>query len=1562
MTNLYLPFTKAKPTKLRSTITPFSRFYSSFNFSAKKNGFQIFILLIITFLGSIENSSAQQYFGGSGTWTGSVWSNTNSGPYTTLWSSGSAAVFNVAAGTITGATTAFSGINANENVTVTAGGTLSTGGTVATITIATGKTFDFAGQNLSTAAGTGFIKTGGGTLISANVNAYPGGFTLNAGTMIAGNTNAMGNGGALNINGGVLAAGSARNITSRYSAINIGGDFTFGNSSNAANISFADNVVLGNTTRTINLDGTANTSTYSLSGMISGTVSAGIVLGTTLGNGILVLSNPTNTYPGATIINGGTLSISSIANGGVNSGIGSSGNAAGNLILGGGTLLYSGATASTDRNFTLTNGTSSTLNIVSATTLTLTGAGVGTGSLIKSGAGTLQLNKSGGTTIPATNNITVSGGTLQISSNQILNNLDIGAGNLIVDGGVTLTVNGTITVSGTGSVTGTIIYGPSVSLVYSSATSRTTGPEWPTSAIPVNLTLNTAGTNISLNENKAISNNLSINNTAVLTGTGFSITVSGDWSAASAGAYTGSTNPSSAVILNGSGIRTFAHTGGATFRNLSFTGTGNYIVSNDIIISVNTLTISGGTVTMGTNSLSGSGTLNMNGGLLQSGKLNTNINPFPELDNNNTLSGGTIELNGAGAQVLRGARTYINLSFSNTGTKTLTSSPTSITGTVTIANSAVLDVSNNSMGGAGTNLVMTGTSRFITSGTGTKPAPQGTYTLGTGTTIEFGNTGGTQEDIRLTPTYGNIDVSGSNVGLSGASSSVTLQTGTTFTVKGGGIFNVKNTNGFSGGSTAVSSTNSPGVVLEANSTINYNGTAQTITNAINVGLGTANYSNLILSGSGAKSAPATLSLTGNFTRTSTAIFTHNNGTVSFDGTLSTTQSYNVTDSIDFYKIIVNNTNGGLTTTSGGMGITDRLTLNVASKLIFGSGNISIKSTASKTATISQLTLQANIDYTGGSGRFRIERYILNPRKWQLLSVPTTENVLTSTFKTNWMENSLAPNDNTVSGYGMIITKATAASGSGFDANSNSASVKFHDPVTNGYTAITNTTDPIARASGYFAYVRGDRTSLSTNSAAAQTTLRTTGKIQDGANVSVSDPAATDTRFQAIGNPYASAVNLKTIGFTNIAGASGGFTGTVYVWDPTIAGTFGVGKFITLQYNGVSGDYDASDANGLYTGPARNNFIQSGQAFFVQSAGGTGSVTFKETNKDSASQTVSFSAGIPQLLRVNMYTLDNGTDPNSADGALVLFNDNMSNAADGYDATKMFNNTDNLSFKTSGKYIAIENRHTIIADDTLHLNISNMRIMNYRFVIAPENLDAHGLYAFLKDSDTGIITPVALNSNTTVNFSIDNNAASSVANRFMMVFNPASVLAIEFTYISAKRQADGSATVKWLVSDELNTDRYYIEESNNATSFRTLGSIGAINNSGGNAEYLYSDVHATPAAHYYRIKTIGQNGEIKYSGIAKVTALYKEPALSVNPNPVKDNIVKLNLVNTAAGLYRLQIFDNQRRTVYSGNLTTSGNREVKEFSLSKTIAAGKYELFLVNKDGIKQHTNFLIMKH
>ncbi len=267
----------------------------------------IVIILLTPFLSSGQTI---RFWKGTGTWTSAnQWALTSGGTYNTLWVSNDIAVFDVATSTVTFVSTGVTGITANQNVTFTAAGTLTTNGTKIPISVASGMTLNLAGQSISTAAGTGIIKNGSGVLISSNGNAYPGGFTINAGTMVIGGVNALGSGGILTINGGALTASSssARDLTGKYTGgINITNNFQFGDAVNVAagtgGFTFTDLVSLGSgVARTITIGGAG---TYALNGVISGVGSSLTIASTSTGS---ISLGASNSYNGGTTISGGTL-------------------------------------------------------------------------------------------------------------------------------------------------------------------------------------------------------------------------------------------------------------------------------------------------------------------------------------------------------------------------------------------------------------------------------------------------------------------------------------------------------------------------------------------------------------------------------------------------------------------------------------------------------------------------------------------------------------------------------------------------------------------------------------------------------------------------------------------------------------------------------------------------------------------------------------------------------------------------------------------------------------------------------------------------------------------------------------------------------------------------------------------------------------------------------------------------------------------------------------------------------------------------------------------------------
>lgn len=190
-------------------------------------------------------------------------------------------------------------------------------------------------------------------------------------------------------------------------------------------------------------------------------------------------------------------------------------------------------------------------------TLTLTGANTYTG-LTQVKGGVLQLNRLyTGFCLPATNNVDIIGGTLQVSKDQTLNDVTLSTGTLKIDNGITLTINGTFTlVNGTINLVGTgkIAYGPSGRLTYAGSSPQTSSAlEIPASNGPKAITNdNNTHNGLILNANVSGLTSNSINNGwldfngKIISGTG-TFTSNG-----LTGPYTitGNTSASSNVITN----------------------------------------------------------------------------------------------------------------------------------------------------------------------------------------------------------------------------------------------------------------------------------------------------------------------------------------------------------------------------------------------------------------------------------------------------------------------------------------------------------------------------------------------------------------------------------------------------------------------------------------------------------------------------------------------------------------------------------------------------------------------------------------------------------------------------------------------------------------------------------------------------------------------------------------------------------------------------------------------------------------------------------------------------
>jgi hypothetical protein len=389
----------------------------------------------------------------------------------------------------------------------------------------------------------------------------------------------------------------------------------------------------------------------------------------------------------------------------------------------------------------------------------------------------------------------------------------------------------------------------------------------------------------------------------------------------------------------------------------------------------------------------------------------------------------------------------------------------------------------------------------------------------------------------------------------------------------------------------------------------------------------------------------------------------------------------------------------------------------------------------------------------------------------------------------------------------------------------------------------------------------------------------------------------------IGNPYASSIDWnQMIGVT-----SNNIAPTYTAWDPmvNVRGAY-------VSYNGSTNSNSTSKVD---------NNIQSGQAFFVQTAGSNPKLTFLEAYKTSVRTQVFRIASERPKLTVQLLLNEKAGIQNTADGLVAVFDEGFKTEIGDEDSYKFTNLDENMAIDRGGVSLSIEGRPIIKGSDTIPLKMWQFRQKSYFLKIAGVNF-SRDVTAFVKDAYLGVETPINLETGTIIPFSITSEAASSARNRFTIIFNGSKALPVVVTDIKASLK-DKGVKVEWTSHTETNIDRYEIERSEDAINFVKQRVVVAKGNNATIQLYEWIDQTPVTGTNFYRIKIIEKSGEVTYTGVVKVDIAKTAGSITVYPNPVRGNTFSVNVKNMEKGRYSIILYNNAGQIVFNDVINHDG---------------------------------------
>ncbi|MFT3911645.1 MAG: T9SS type A sorting domain-containing protein [Ferruginibacter sp.] len=161
--------------------------------------------------------------------------------------------------------------------------------------------------------------------------------------------------------------------------------------------------------------------------------------------------------------------------------------------------------------------------------------------------------------------------------------------------------------------------------------------------------------------------------------------------------------------------------------------------------------------------------------------------------------------------------------------------------------------------------------------------------------------------------------------------------------------------------------------------------------------------------------------------------------------------------------------------------------------------------------------------------------------------------------------------------------------------------------------------------------------------------------------------------------------------------------------------------------------------------------------------------------------------------------------------------------------------------------------------------------------------------------------------------------------------------------------DRSVVCNWQTLQEINSDHFEIERSEDGKNFIITGNVTATGNSTLKHDYRFTDANAASFNKeylYYRLKMVDNDNRFSYSNTVKVKLRFGS-ALTIFPNPVTDHL-SFSLISTENDNAMVLVTDISGKTVYKKEMQL--RKGTNTYQLNELfLLPGKYTVSIKGKN-------------